>query len=101
MDEFIFHIITQSDWDEAIGQGYYRAKSVDSEGFMHCSRTEQVEGVLERYYANQSNLYKLTIQSNLVKAPIQYEIAPSINQLFPHIYGNLNIDAVIEVEKIC
>jgi uncharacterized protein (DUF952 family) len=100
MENYIYHIIRQADWQTALEKGYYRAESVDIEGFMHCSTNNQVQGVLERYYANQPNLYKLTIQTDLVLAEIKYELAPSVYELFPHIYGNLNLNAVIAVEEI-
>lgn len=96
----MYHIVTQADWDIALQNGFYRAKSVDIEGFMHCSTSAQVQGVLERYYSSQSNLLKLTIQINLVEPEIKFELATSVNELFPHIYGDLNLNAVIGVDIV-
>ena len=67
------------------------------EGFIHCSKAEQVDGVLDRYYKGISGLVKLVIDVTKLNHKLVYELAPSVNQEFPHIYGSINIDAVIDV----
>jgi uncharacterized protein (DUF952 family) len=56
-----------------------------------------VEGVIERYYADQYNLLILHIDESKLAAPYIYELAPSVNQEFPHVYGRINLDAVVDV----
>jgi len=96
----IYHVVTQKDWDAAQAEGSYAAASLATEGFIHTSKKEQVAGVLERYYAGQSNLLLLHIDESLLTEPLKYELAPSVNEEFPHIYGRLNLDAVVKVETI-
>lgn len=96
----IYHITTKKDWQKAIEQGFYEAASLDTEGFIHTSKEEQLAGVLDRYYKNQSDLIKLHIDEKRLTAPLKYELAPSINEIFPHIYGKLNIDAVVKTEAL-
>ena len=96
----IYHIVTEWNWQKAVQQGFYEAESLAKEGFIHTSKVEQVAGVLERYYKNQSNLFLLHIDETKLSAPLKYELAPSVNEEFPHIYGTLNLDAVIKVEKL-
>ena len=67
---------------------------------MHCSTVEQVPGVLTRYYKDVPNLMLLHIEESKLTAPLKYELAPSVNEEFPHIFGQLNLDAVIKVETI-
>ena len=95
----IYHIAQTQDWQKATFSGTYFPASFKQEHFIHCSTIEQVEGVLERYFKNQKVL-KLTINAALLVHPPKYELAPSINQLFPHIYGPINLNAVIAVEQI-
>lgn len=95
----IYHIAQKADWQQAVLSGLYFPASFDQERFIHCSTSEQVEGVLERYFQNQSVL-KLTIDAALLVHPPKYEWAASVNQLFPHIYGPINIEAVIGIEAI-
>ena len=96
----IYHVVTEGNWQKAVQQGFYEAESLAKEGFIHTSKGEQVAEVLERYYKNQSNLFLLHIDETKLSAPLKYELAPSVNEEFPHISGQLNIDAVIKVEKL-
>ena len=95
----IYHIAQKADWHQAVLSGLYFPASFNQERFIHCSTSKQVEGVLERYFQNQSVL-KLTIDAALLVYPLKFEWATSINQLFPHIYGPINIEAVIGIEAI-
>jgi len=96
----IYHITTKQQWIAALENGHYVAPSLATEGFIHCSEANQVKGVLERYYAEKSDLLKLVIDTEKLSAPLKYELAPSINQEFPHIYGEINTSAVIDVESL-
>lgn len=93
----IYHITTAAAWKQANINGYYEAPSLENEGFIHCSTADQVKGVLERYFSNQSDLLKLVIDTNKLNSRLTFEMAPSLNEEFPHIYGTLNLDAVIGV----
>ena len=95
-EEPIYHITTQAAWDAAKELGYYEAASLDTEGFIHLSTAEQVPGTLERFFAGQTNLVKLVIQPEKLTHTLKYEIAPSLNVAFPHVYGIINLDAVTE-----
>ncbi|TBR61151.1 hypothetical protein B4U84_10130 [Westiellopsis prolifica IICB1] len=92
----ILHITQGEKWEAAKLSGIYRAESLDSEGFIHCSTPEQIIKVAERFFAAQTGLVLLLIDSEQVKSEIRYEMA-EVDELFPHIYGALNIDAVWRV----
>jgi uncharacterized protein (DUF952 family) len=96
----IYHVVTQQNWQIAQQRGFYAAESLALEGFIHCSTINQVKGVVERYYKNVPNLLLLHIDETKLTAPLKYELAPSINEEFPHIFGQLNLDAVVEVEEL-
>ncbi|MDB5195989.1 MAG: hypothetical protein JWP88_359 [Flaviaesturariibacter sp.] len=96
----IYHITTAAEWAAAQTKGAYEAASLPLEGFIHLSREDQVAGVLERYYAGQSGLVKLTVDTAKLSAHLRYELAPSVNEEFPHLYGPLNLDAVVTVETL-
>jgi uncharacterized protein (DUF952 family) len=98
--DYIYHVTTQKKWEDAIAKGLYEADTLETEGFMHCSTEGQVEGVLERYYEGQKGLVKLKIQKDKVERPLIFELAGSINEVFPHIHGALNLNAVVEVINI-
>lgn len=89
----IFHITTESSWAEAKKRGYYDCESLHKEGFIHLSRPHQVLRVANFLFRGQSNLILLHINQDKVTAPVKYE--GDDNNKFPHIYGRLNLDAVI------
>lgn len=92
----IFHITQRQKWENYKILGNYRSDTLDTEGFIHCSTKQQLVDVANRFYAHQQDLVLLFINSNLVQAEIRYEEA-EVNQLFPHIYGELNLNAVFQV----
>jgi uncharacterized protein (DUF952 family) len=96
----IYHVTTKAEWDKAVTQGFYAAASLQSEGFIHASEEYQVAGVLQRYFKGKTDLVKLTIETTELTSPLQYDHSPSTNEAFPHIYGPINLDAVINVEDI-
>jgi uncharacterized protein (DUF952 family) len=92
----ILHI-TQSDrWAQAKNLGTYRSDSLATEGFIHCSTLAQVVGSANRFFKGLTNVVILVIDIDRVTPEILYE-GTDPNNLFPHIYGELNIDAVIRV----
>lgn len=96
----IYHITTRPEWNRAREKGFYVAPSLQTEGFIHCSEARQVEGVLHRYYKEEKDLLKLVIDTQKLSSELKYELAPSVNENFPHIYGPINLEAVIEVHQI-
>ena len=96
----IYHVTTNTDWQNALENGFYEAASLVTEGFIHTSKENQVKGVLDRYYLNQTDLLLLHINEEKLTSELKYEVAPSTNEVFPHIYGRLNIDAVVTTSKI-
>jgi len=96
----IYHVTTKSQWEEAISKGFYEVESLQTEGFIHMSKIDQVEGVLNSYYQNVPNLVLLHVEETKLIAEIKFELSPSVNQEFPHVFGAINIDAVVKVEAI-
>ena len=101
----IYHITSRANWDEAQTSGRYCAPSLESEGFIHCSTRDQVLGVANEFYRGQTDLMLLCIDESLLRTPLAWE-APAHpkssraeqsadDSVFPHIYGVLNLDAVI------
>ncbi|MEA2639123.1 MAG: hypothetical protein QOF51_517 [Chloroflexota bacterium] len=92
----ILHIATRAAWEEGLRAGAYRADSLDSEGFMHCSLPAQVVPSAERHYPGARGLVLLAIAVDRVEPEVRYEAA-SNGELYPHIYGPLNPAAVTQV----
>ena len=98
--DFIYHITTKAQWAEAITKGEYTSPTLETEGFIHCSTEDQIPGVLERYYKGIKDLVKLKIEKEKVERPLIFELAGSINEVFPHIHGAININAIVEITEL-
>ncbi|MCY4464533.1 MAG: DUF952 domain-containing protein [Chloroflexi bacterium] len=106
----IYHITTRGEWAAAQKSGIYRAASQESEGFIHCSTWRQVLPVANRFYRGRGDLLLLCIDESRLQSPLVWE-APAqpdpdmakfaaSNEQFPHIYGEINLDAVVAVESL-
>jgi uncharacterized protein (DUF952 family) len=93
----IYHVVKTPDWEKALEQGFYEAPSLATEGFIHASKKDQVKGVIERYYSKDTDLLVLHIDEGKLEAVHIFELAPSVNEEFPHIYGRINLDAVVDI----
>ncbi|MCU0546173.1 MAG: DUF952 domain-containing protein [Oscillatoriaceae cyanobacterium Prado104] len=91
----IFHITHSQQWKDAKQVQSYRGDTLDTEGFIHCSTLPQVTRSANKFFAGKTGLLLLAIDSEQVQAEIKYEEAAG--ELFPHIYGPLNVDAVANV----
>ena len=101
----IYHITSRTAWNQARQRGDYRAESLETEGFIHCSTDQQVIPVAEKYYKDQKNLLLLVIEPDRLTSDLKWEPPsegvppPGVPEgsLFPHIYGPINLEAVVRV----
>lgn len=94
----IYHLVTRRAWEENADHPY-RAESLASEGFIHCSFAEQIERSANRFYADAAELLLLHIDADRLSSPVREE-ASGTGEIFPHIHGPLNRDAVAAVEVL-
>jgi uncharacterized protein (DUF952 family) len=90
----IYHLTASDHWAAALALGSYTADSLTSEGFIHCSKAEQMVHTANHYYSGQHGLFLLAIDPARVAAEIRFENLSGGSELFPHIYGPLNLEAV-------
>jgi mutator protein MutT len=93
----ILHITKRESWSKAQTEGIYRADTLVAEGFIHCSRPDQALKVANSLFLGQKGLVLLYIDEDRVAAEVRYENLEGGDDLFPHIYGPLNLDAIIGV----
>ncbi len=98
----LFHIATAADWAAASATGRYttstRGRTLAEEGFIHASRGDQWHGVRARYYADVTEpLVLLVIDPDRLTSPVLDEEVPGSTETFPHVYGPIDLDAVVQV----
>ena len=96
----IYHVTPLTSWEAAKKNGSYIHASLHSEGFIHCSQEQQVQAVLDRYFSGQTGLVKLVIDTDKLTSKFVFDWSPSTADTFPHIYGPINLEAVIDVLPI-
>jgi uncharacterized protein (DUF952 family) len=96
--EPIFHITSAASWAAAQSAGVYLADSLSSAGFIHCSRVDQIIRVANNLYSGRSNLVVLKLDPSLLTSAVKWEPgADKADELFPHLYGPLILEAVVGV----
>ncbi|EDX86664.1 conserved hypothetical protein [Synechococcus sp. PCC 7335] len=95
----LFHIVESTNWAAAKERGMYEPDSLAAEGFIHLSKEQQVSGTVERFYKGRSDLVILEIDPKLLQASLCYDQVPG-HGVFPHLYGPLNLEAVVRVWTI-
>jgi uncharacterized protein (DUF952 family) len=101
----IYHLLSRQAWHAARQRGDYRAESLESEGFIHCSTETQILPVAEKYYKGQPDLLLLKIDPALLSSELRWEPPsggsppPGVpeGELFPHVYGPIHLDAIVSV----
>lgn len=94
----IYHVTTRTAWYAGQKSGEYRAVSLEQEGFIHCSKAEQAMRVANEYYGGLPDLVILRIDPFKLKAEVRCEAgSDKPDELFPHVYGPLNLEAVVAV----
>jgi uncharacterized protein (DUF952 family) len=94
----ICHIISETDWKKAQDEGSYQPASLQLEGFIHFSTPQQVLATASRFYAHQSGLLLLFVETGQLTSELCYESAAGTAEQFPHLYGPLNLEAVVDVQ---
>jgi uncharacterized protein (DUF952 family) len=90
----IYHITNPAAWKKGREDGRYLPEGFEQDGYIHCSKMNQIAGVGQRYYAGQTGLLILGINPEKLTSKLVYENLIGGEELFPHIYGPLNLDAV-------
>ena len=98
----LFQIMEPEVWAEVEAAGVSTVSSrglgLDEVGFIHACFAHQVDAVIDRYYADSAELVVAEIDPEQVTAEIRVEAAGDGSGDYPHIYGPLNLDAVIGTE---
>ena len=102
---WLYHLALPTDWRAARAQGSYRistrGRSLEQVGFIHTSYAHQIEATYRRFYGDLGELRLLCIDPGRLQplgVELRVEPAPGSGELFPHLYGPLPLDAVVQVE---
>ncbi len=93
----IYKICPASAWREAERRGVFRGSADDiRDGFIHFSLASQVAETARKHFFGQTGLFLIEVDAAALGDALRWE--PSRNdELFPHLYGELDLGAVIGV----
>src|SRR5437660_6237869 len=96
----IYKICPASAWREAERQSVYRGSADDiRDGFIHFSTASQVAETARKHFFGQTGLFLIEVDADALGDALRWE--PSRNgELFPHLYGELDLGAVIGVHSM-
>ena len=95
---FIYHISLPENWEKFKGKPSYQAESLATEGFIHCSYEQQLPAVLKRYYSGTERVVILKLDTAKLLSKLVEEPSTN-NEIYPHIYGRINQNAIVDVEE--
>lgn len=95
--QHIYHIAACSDWESMKNSNEYSIETLEKEGFIHCSKWEQLPATIKRYFANRDDIVLLKIDTKRLNAPLIYEAASDGSGFFPHAFGPINTSSVIQI----
>lgn len=95
---YLFHLVGLDAWAAAEKAGVYAPPTLETEGFVHFSTRPQLLRSAERFFAGRNDVLIIVVDRDRLCAPLRFEAADG--DAFPHLYGPLNLDAVIEVAPL-
>lgn len=100
MPEIIYKISPLQEWSEAEKAGTYTGSPHDlRDGFIHFSTESQLQGTFEKHFHGQDNLLLIAIDESRIAENLKYEPSRG-GELFPHLYGQLPLDAVMWAKPV-
>ena len=102
----IYHIAERAQWTEARRTDRYRWSTrglgVEEVGYAHCSFESQWLAVRQRFYGDleDRDLVLLVIDESKLSSPVVVECIDGAPEEFPHVYGEIDIEAVVEERAI-
>lgn len=99
-DDVIYHMCRAEEWVTALEAGHYDGSSQDkADGFIHFSTRSQVWTSAAKHRRGQPGILLLSVDATALGEALKWEPSRGV-QLFPHLYGPLDIDAVIETTPL-
>ena len=97
----IYHLTYRKNWKYSLATGPYTAKSLEKEGYIHCSTVSQLVPVAMDFFPGRRKLTILVIDETKLTSPVKWEKPVNgpppgvpVNATFPHVYGPINHEAV-------
>ena len=96
----IYKIWKDAEWSDLQARGETLGAPIDlSDGYIHFSTIEQVQGTLDKHFAGQPGLWLAAVDETQMGAELKWEISRG-NALFPHLYRALRLSEILWCEPL-
>ncbi|MDV6029127.1 MAG: DUF952 domain-containing protein [Phycisphaera sp. RhM] len=96
----LYKILAKADWDDARAADVFSGCGIDlTDGYIHLSSRNQVETTAKLYFAGREDLLLVAVDADQLGERLRWE-ASRDGALFPHVYGDIPLDAVISVDPL-
>lgn len=94
-DTVAYKILTGEQLSRLLADGTFAGAPVDlADGYIHMSTADQAQGTLDKHFAGQDDLHVAAVDLTVLGDAVKWEVSRG-GALFPHIYGDLPLSAVI------
>ena len=95
MDNTIYKIVPSELWQEARKAGLFKGAAIDlKDGYIHFSTAAQAIETARLHFAGEADLLLVAIDATVFGEALKWEASRG-GDLFPHLYANLPLDAVL------
>ncbi|TRC94256.1 DUF952 domain-containing protein [Mesorhizobium sp. WSM4303] len=100
MSQIIYKIAPAALWREAEKNGRFTGAPIDiADGFIHFSTADQARETAAKHFVGQTDLLLVAIDGARLGEALKYEVSRG-GALFPHLYGVLDMSAVLWVKPL-
>lgn len=93
----ILHCMKRSEWEERKEKEFWGKRNLKAEGFIHCSTPELFWRVAPNFLDIYEELVILCIDEGKLISEVRFEDGDNCGRFYPHVYGLINRDAVVQV----
>jgi uncharacterized protein (DUF952 family) len=99
-EAIVYKIVGVAEWAAAEVAGRYRGSPDDvRDGFVHLSAADQLAETANRHFRGRDDLVLVAVDAEALGAALRYEPSRG-GALFPHLYGDLPLSAVVFVRPM-
>lgn len=97
----IYHVTDNPAWNKGLHMaGSYAPPSLEKEGFIHFCDHAMVGQTADYYFPDAEEVTVTEVNPSLVAPQLRYEKTHDTDEYYPHLYGALNMNAVVRTVPI-
>jgi len=96
----VYKICSRTQWRDAERAGRFTGAAVDlADGYIHFSTADQARETAAKHFAGQDDLVLVAVDAAGLGDQLKWEASRG-GALFPHLYGDLPLSAVLKVTAL-